>query len=291
VRKHIISMILATDNEYHFHYLAKLKQALPSTSSSSSPVRARHHESKGAEADAESEEEQLLRTSTLTSTPDGQLLTLQNALHAADVSNSAKPWDYYNRWVALLMDEFFAQGDLEREKGVGVTPFMDRNKQIPMPKFQIGFINAIVLPLYQEFNRVPGVNIDVPVETLESNLAEWNRQVKEAEAKNDKELNVNGHVSDSSGDNTSDGELTPREEARLAASRRIKAQLVAEKIEEVPAAEEEAENDENEAEEEGAKSEEVKKDAEAEGSSGATPRSRRRKRVKKVVRRKKKTTG
>ena len=42
------------------------------------------------------------------------------------------------------MREFYSQGDAEREKGVAVTPMFDREKPIPMPKFQMGFINFIV---------------------------------------------------------------------------------------------------------------------------------------------------
>lgn len=44
----------------------------------------------------------------------------------SDISNSAKPFDIARRWVDLLFQEFFLQGDLEREAGRNITYLMDR---------------------------------------------------------------------------------------------------------------------------------------------------------------------
>ena len=74
------------------------------------------------------------------------------------------------------------------------------------PCVQAGFINAIVMPLYKELNRIDGVDISEPgapgvcshsskttvevcvlifapaVRQLEDNLAEWNERMAAAEA-------------------------------------------------------------------------------------------------------------
>jgi hypothetical protein len=105
-----------------------------------------------------------------------QTLVLQIALHAADVSNPTKPWSLYLRWVDWLLEEYYAQGDLERTRGLPVTPMLDRERPIPLPKFQLGFLNAIVLPLFQELARVPGVSMDEPLAHLRANMAEWTAQ-------------------------------------------------------------------------------------------------------------------
>ena len=36
-------------------------------------------------------------------------LVLKVALHAADISNPAKPWDYYMKWTDRVLVEFFQQ--------------------------------------------------------------------------------------------------------------------------------------------------------------------------------------
>jgi len=53
-----------------------------------------------------------------------QLLT--QMLHCADLSNPAKPMHIYREWVNRVMEEFFRQGDRERELGVDVSPMCDR---------------------------------------------------------------------------------------------------------------------------------------------------------------------
>lgn len=47
-------------------------------------------------------------------------------VHCADLSNPTKPLDVYRRWVSLIMEEFFQQGDREREQGLDVSPMCDR---------------------------------------------------------------------------------------------------------------------------------------------------------------------
>ena len=94
-------------------------------------------------------------------------------VHCADLSNPTKPLDIYRRWVALIMEEFFQQGDREREQGLDVSPMCDRqNATIEksqvcvthdwykcsdpnayafffLNRFQVGFIDYIVHPLWE----------------------------------------------------------------------------------------------------------------------------------------------
>lgn len=41
-----------------------------------------------------------------------QLHMLESILHLADVSNPAKSWNLYSRWLDGVMDEFYNQGNL-----------------------------------------------------------------------------------------------------------------------------------------------------------------------------------
>jgi hypothetical protein len=57
-----------------------------------------------------------------------------------------------NKWTDLLFEEFFLQGDEERSKGMTITDLMDR-ATINVAKAQLGFIDVIVQPLYENFSR------------------------------------------------------------------------------------------------------------------------------------------
>jgi len=46
--------------------------------------------------------------------------------HCADLSNPTKPLSLYQQWTERIMEEFFRQGDLEREEGLDISPMCDR---------------------------------------------------------------------------------------------------------------------------------------------------------------------
>ena len=41
------------------------------------------------------------------------------------------------RWTSLVVEEFYKQGDKERELNVPITFAFDRYNAVPMPKFQL----------------------------------------------------------------------------------------------------------------------------------------------------------
>lgn len=51
-----------------------------------------------------------------------------------------------------------------------VTPLFDRHKPVPEEKLQIGFISAIVLPLFEAFSRVPNISLSHCVEQAWNDL-------------------------------------------------------------------------------------------------------------------------
>lgn len=55
------------------------------------------------------------------------LIFLLFQVHCADLSNPTKPLELYKRWVDLLMEEFFQQGDREREQNLDISPMCDRH--------------------------------------------------------------------------------------------------------------------------------------------------------------------
>jgi hypothetical protein len=84
------------------------------------------------------------------------------ALHAADVSNPAKPWPCYDAWTVRVLDEFFAQGDAERAAGLPVSAGFDRTQvatAADKARGQLGFINYVVAPLYAALARVAPLDL------------------------------------------------------------------------------------------------------------------------------------
>lgn len=55
------------------------------------------------------------------------LQVLQNMVHCADLSNPTKPLQLYRQWTDRIMEEFFSQGDRERERGMEISPMCDKH--------------------------------------------------------------------------------------------------------------------------------------------------------------------
>jgi hypothetical protein len=83
---------------------------------------------------------------------------LNTLVHSADISNPTKPLDIYKQWAQSCIDEFFRQGDMEKRLGLPVSFGCDRTV-VTLPQSQIGFIDAIVFPLFSVVNEFfPGIN-------------------------------------------------------------------------------------------------------------------------------------
>eukprot|EP00842_Homolaphlyctis_polyrhiza_P000172 jgi/Hompol1/1155/HPOL_001331-RA len=75
--------------------------------------------------------------------------TLVNAvLHAADISNPARPFALSMRWSDQVIQEFFNQGDLERDNDLPRSPNMDRDSTQQV-QVQIAFTDFIVRPFFE----------------------------------------------------------------------------------------------------------------------------------------------
>ena len=101
-------------------------------------------------------------------------------IHSADVSNPSKPLEIYKQWAKRCVDEFFKQGDMEKRLGMAVSFNCDRDT-VSLPQSQVGFIDAIVFPLFSVICEFfPGLNFTV--DNLGKNLAYY-KGVKENEGK------------------------------------------------------------------------------------------------------------
>lgn len=143
-REMIIQMVLATDMAKHFEDVALFKaNILPAP------------------------DEDLV----IKNVGDKKLL-LKMILHTCDVSNPAKDREIMLKWTDRVVEEFFVQGDLEKQLSLAVSPFMDR-ETIVIKKMQVGFADFIVAPLFSVWAQIL-VNVNtVGYKTLLSNREFW----------------------------------------------------------------------------------------------------------------------
>uniref|UniRef100_H2Y9V7 Phosphodiesterase n=1 Tax=Ciona savignyi TaxID=51511 RepID=H2Y9V7_CIOSA len=123
LRKMSIDMVLATDMSKHMQLLANLKTMVETKKVAASGV---------------------LMLDNYTD----RIQVLQNMVHCADLSNSAKPIELYKKWVSVIIDEYWMQGDVERQAGLEISPMCDRHNT-SIERSQVMFIDFVVHPLLE----------------------------------------------------------------------------------------------------------------------------------------------
>jgi len=90
--------------------------------------------------------------------PDDKLLLMQVLLKCADICHPARPLRIHKKWSFLIAEEFYAQGDLERQRGMPVSPLCNRH-DADLPRSQRGFIDFVCRPSYLPFGRFCNVRL------------------------------------------------------------------------------------------------------------------------------------
>ena len=137
----IIKLILATDMAFHFKLVKQAQEAL--------------------DAGPFSMED-----------PEQRLLATQLLIKVADISNVSRPFKIADKWCDVLNNEFWRQGDNEKEQGFGLTSPLNDREHPDKPKSQIGFYNFICIPLYTQVARI-FQPLSVNLESVKSNLEVW----------------------------------------------------------------------------------------------------------------------
>ncbi|KAF5838514.1 hypothetical protein DUNSADRAFT_2712 [Dunaliella salina] len=112
--------------------------------------------------------------------PEKRLLLLQIALKCADLGHIAEDLDVHIRWVKLLEEEFWRQGDQEKAANLPLSPLFDRTKP-GISKSQVGFFDVVALPLLQILvSAMPGA---LPMLTgAEHNYDHWKHKEQHKQA-------------------------------------------------------------------------------------------------------------
>lgn len=92
-------------------------------------------------------------------------------LHAADISNTVRPWSISKQWSDLIVQEFFRQGDAEKLAGLDVSPGMDRDES-DQATISLKFGDYVVRPYFEALAGVLPKS-RVFLTTLAENRLEW----------------------------------------------------------------------------------------------------------------------
>ncbi|XP_058801305.1 uncharacterized protein LOC131670027 isoform X2 [Phymastichus coffea] len=151
LQRHISSLILATDITRQQEFLTRFKRYLDNR-----------------DLDME--------------VPDHRHFILQIALKCADISNPCRPWEISRKWSYKVCEEFFRQGDYERQLKLKLTPMCNRH-DTTIPKIQVNFFKFVVLPLYEEWHRFLDNDFSRSLmQNFRSNEKQWELLVEQEDA-------------------------------------------------------------------------------------------------------------
>jgi len=168
VRSICIEVILHTDNVHHIGMLKALQmfgEVHSEMLARARDVRQKSGSSEGTETWPPSDLVGALWE------PDARRMLRNVLLHFSDISNQAQPFDLCKNWAFRILDEFFTQGDLEKEAGLPVGPLNDRER-VSCPFSQISFIEFFVAPLAFATVRILSP-LESLVEELLGNASQW----------------------------------------------------------------------------------------------------------------------
>ena len=153
IRKRMISEILATDMANHGKIVSVIKSKI---------VLNENNEFKlnllSGNEQSKNEEQQYL---------------LDFMMHLADLAHNTKLFEISLKWVSLLSEEFWRQGDLEKKKNLPVSFLCDRD-HINIPQSQKGFINGFIIPTFENLVSV-FPSLKFTLDNANNNLKEWQK--------------------------------------------------------------------------------------------------------------------
>ncbi|KAF5291080.1 hypothetical protein FQR65_LT11465 [Abscondita terminalis] len=148
-RHNVIDMILATEMTRHFEHLAKFVNVFSPKSGRLDP-----------EVDGGAINQ-----------PENITLVKRMMIKCADVSNPTRPLRLCVEWARRIAEEYFAQTDEEKAKGLPVVmPMFDR-VTCSIPKSQIGFVDFIVHDMFDAWEAF--IQMPELVNYMKQNYLRW----------------------------------------------------------------------------------------------------------------------
>jgi len=153
IRKRMISEILATDMFYHKKVITMIQTKI-------SQIKNDKFEFMSNDKESIKNEQQYL---------------LDFFIHSADLAHNTKLFNISLKWVELLSEEFWLQGDKEKSMGLSISFLCDR-KSANVPSSQVNFIRGFIVPTFEILvNIFPTLNYTL--ENANNNINEWQKLV------------------------------------------------------------------------------------------------------------------
>ena len=172
IRKKMISEILATDMAIHGKVLNNIRSKIPEYLLTNEKENNKN-KIKKFELITDINNEQ-------TTNEEKQAL-FDYFIHSADLGHNTKLFNISLRWVKLLSEEFWLQGDKERKMNLSISFLCDRDTTI-VPKSQVGFIGGFIIPTYN-FLVIMFPNLSYTIENAKDNLNKWQKLADEGRKK------------------------------------------------------------------------------------------------------------
>ena len=131
VRKRMIELVLSTDMSFHSRIIALMKNRVENNNIK---------EGKNCEKIINKEKNDNIFNE--------QQEVLNYLIHIGDLSHSSKQFDITYKWSYLLSEEFWRQGDEEKEKGFSIN-FLFERSNTDVPRNQVGFMKGIIIPSFE----------------------------------------------------------------------------------------------------------------------------------------------
>jgi hypothetical protein len=149
IRKRIIGQILATDMVNHSKVFDSVKNKISN------------------------EKNKVLISKDNKNLFNEQQTYLDFILHAADISHNAKKFNISIKWVDLLYNELWEQGDKEKSLNIPISFLCDR-ENLNIPKSQIYFINTFIKPTFNVLIELfPSLNyLSI---NINNNINDWTK--------------------------------------------------------------------------------------------------------------------
>ena len=153
IRKRMISEILATDMFYHKQVMSMIQTKMPQ-------IKSDKFEFASEDKESIKKEQQCL---------------LDYFIHSADLAHNTKLFNISLKWVELLSEEFWLQGDKEKSMGLTVSFLCDRN-DTNVPSSQVNFIRGFIIPTFEVLITI-FPTLEYTVENAKKNMNEWQKLV------------------------------------------------------------------------------------------------------------------
>ena len=102
-------------------------------------------------------------------------------IHAADLAHNTKLFNISLKWVELLSEEFWLQGDKEKSMNLPVSFLCDRDSY-NIPQSQVGFIKGFIIPTFDCLvNIFP--SLKYALDNANTNLKKWEKLVTKGRLK------------------------------------------------------------------------------------------------------------